>query len=182
MKELTHDLSTQSDEESDSSESDSDENEPEKKHILKPKKALRIGSRKKTTSKPSFWKDMFKNLYQSSHILKSIEGRAAKVHSFMRGLSMSHCYPFSPFSDTSSPAFDDLDASYSGASEWLFPFMLCIWLSIHLECSYLLNLNVFLLRRWNLFVMTLLFCLLYKENIFYRNSYPLSNFVETLFR
>lgn len=116
VKELTHDLSTQSDEESDSSESDSDENEPEKKHILKPKKALRIGSRKKTTSKPSFWKDMFKNLYQSSHILKSIEGRAAKVHSFMRGLSMSHCYPFSPFSDTSSPAFDDLDASYSGAN------------------------------------------------------------------
>lgn len=167
MKELAIDLSTQSDEESDSSESDSDENEAEKKHILKPKKALRISSRKKTTSRPSFWKDMFKNLYQSSHFMKSIEGRAAKVHSFMRGLSMSHCYPFSPFADPSSPAFDDLDASFSGASEWLFSFMFCKMAFNPSRVSYLLNLNVFLRRGRNLFLMTSLFFLLYKENVFY---------------
>ena len=117
--ELMQDMSLQTDEESDTSESDSEDNDSVKKNKKnkKPKEALRINSRKKTTSKPSFWKDMFKNVYQSTRLLKSIEGRAAKVHSFMRGLSMSTCYPFSPFSDASSPGFDDLDASYSGASK-----------------------------------------------------------------
>lgn len=45
-------------------------------------------------------------------------------------------------------------------------FLLCFvrWLS---RVSYLLNLNVFLRRGWNLFLMTLLFFLLYKENVFY---------------
>ncbi|XP_022328610.1 cytosolic phospholipase A2-like [Crassostrea virginica] len=117
-KELMQDLSLQSEEESDTSESDSEDNELDKKpkKNKKPKEALRINKREKTTSKKSFWKDMFKNVYQSTRLLKSIEGRAAKVHSFMRGLSMSTCYPFSPFSDASSPGFDDLDASYSGAN------------------------------------------------------------------
>lgn len=118
-------MSTQSDEDSVSSESDSEDNESRKNYKMKPKKALKI-SKNKTSSKPSFWKDMFKNVYQSTHMLKSIEGRAAKVHSFMRGLSMSTCYPFSPFTEPSSASlFDDLDASYSGASEfhhirWMF--------------------------------------------------------------
>ncbi|XP_062622371.1 cytosolic phospholipase A2-like [Saccostrea cucullata] len=124
-KELLQDLSTQSDEDSDSSESDSEDPESQKNHKTKPKKALKI-SKKKTTTTPSFWKDMFKNLYQSSRLLKSIEGRAAKVHSFMRGLSMSTCYPFSPFAEpTSSPSFDELDASFSGANPFSKIFELC---------------------------------------------------------
>ena len=125
------DLSLQSDEESDTSESDSEDYELDKKHKKKPKEALGINSRKKTTSKKSFWRDMFKNVYQSTRLLKSIEGRAAKVHSFMRGLYMSTCYPFSPFSDASSPGFDDLDASYSGASKGHNAILYCqypIWI------------------------------------------------------
>ena len=130
------DMSLQTDEESDTSESDSEDNDSVKKNKKnkKPKEALRINSRKKTTSKPSFWKDMFKNVYQSTRLLKSIEGRAAKVHSFMRGLSMSTCYPFSPFSDASSPGFDDLDASYSGASKGHNAILYCqypIWISVY---------------------------------------------------
>jgi hypothetical protein len=133
-------MSTQVDEDSDSSESDSEDTESRKGHQKKPRKALNISKKMKTSSKPSFWKDMFTNFYHSTHLLKSIEGRAAKVHSFMRGLSMSTCYPFSPFTESASTSmFDDLDASYSGASEFYreaykqFETIVCVEFTPHIQ-------------------------------------------------
>ena len=42
-----------------------------------------------------FWNSMLESVCNSW--LKTREGRAGMVHNFMRGLSLNHVYPYSPF-------------------------------------------------------------------------------------
>ncbi|KAK7094705.1 cytosolic phospholipase A2-like isoform X2 [Littorina saxatilis] len=61
----------------------------------------RCRSVKRVSTKPKkkgFWDGMVERLFDSS-IMQSIEGRAAMVHNFMRGLSLNNMYPISPFSE-----------------------------------------------------------------------------------
>ena len=105
-RELKEDLDCQSSEDSETSESEMDETKEKngKKKALKPKK-------EKPKQQLPFLKDLLGKFFSTNQLLKTIEGRAAKVHSFMRGLSMNKVYPFSPFTSINQ---DELDFSFSG--------------------------------------------------------------------
>lgn len=92
-KELLDDMGTQMDEDSDSSEEETDDKKQKDRRKNKaPKK-----ERKEDEKHQSFWKSVLGSLFDTNSWINSIEGRAAKVHSFMRGLSLYKVYPFSPF-------------------------------------------------------------------------------------
>lgn len=91
-------MGTQTDEESETSESESDtenksSNNTRRKRPIDPKK----NRKEKQVKDQSFWKNMLGTFFDANSWINSIEGRAAKVHSFMRGLSLYQVYPFSPF-------------------------------------------------------------------------------------
>ncbi|KAK3087155.1 hypothetical protein FSP39_002429 [Pinctada imbricata] len=95
-KELVQDLDCQSSEESETSESEMDDTGERKVPKKKDK-----NKKDKPRQEVPFWTDVLGKFFSKNHLLKTIEGRAAKVHSFMRGLSMNKVYPFSPFTSFS---------------------------------------------------------------------------------
>ena len=73
----------------------------------------RAPSKTEKQKKQGFWDGMLTRLFDST-IMQSIEGRAAMVHNFMRGLSLNNMYPFSPFTQMEE---DEPDSSSSSASK-----------------------------------------------------------------
>lgn len=96
-KELQKELEDQSDEESESSEGES-EPETVKPNERRARSIRRAPSKTEKQKQQTFWNGMMERLFDSS-IMQTIEGRAAMVHNFMRGLSLNNMYPFSPFSE-----------------------------------------------------------------------------------
>ncbi|XP_025112806.1 cytosolic phospholipase A2-like [Pomacea canaliculata] len=97
-KELLKEIDNQDDEDSESSEEESEA----EMEIVKPLKTRTRSIRRKPSKtehhkKQTFWNGMLTRLFDSS-FMQTIEGRAAMVHNFMRGLSLVDMYPFSPFS------------------------------------------------------------------------------------
>ncbi|ESP01691.1 hypothetical protein LOTGIDRAFT_52500, partial [Lottia gigantea] len=92
-------LMRQERDELDSETSDTEEDEVTKKDQKesKPKALARKPSKNVKVQSNSFWSGMVEKLFDST-ILQTIEGRAAMVHNFMRGLSMSSMFSYSPFS------------------------------------------------------------------------------------
>ncbi|WAR30357.1 PA24A-like protein [Mya arenaria] len=70
-----------------------------------------LGSNASTTSngskKRGFFTSMFGSILEKYPLLKTIDGRAATVHNFMRGLSLYKAYPFSPFTSLDGKRKDD---------------------------------------------------------------------------
>jgi len=95
-------MSCQSDESSDTSDSEGDGYEPTKRHSLNnnnnnPVKHKRSGSNASNGSNKGIFASVLGSLLENHPLLKTIDGRAATVHNFMRGLSLYKAYPFSPF-------------------------------------------------------------------------------------
>ena len=112
-KELLDDMGTQTDEESETSESESDtentsSNNTRRKKPTDPKK----NRKEKQVKDQSFWKNMLGTFFDANSWINSIEGRAAKVHSFMRGLSLYKVYPFSPFTSINEEHADQFDGIF----------------------------------------------------------------------
>ena len=106
-------MGTQTDEESETSESESDNDDKRKKNRKdKPNRRVKKVNEEKDNS---FWKGMLGSLFDASSWINSIEGRAAKVHSFMRGLSFK---PFSPFTSINEESAGKFCAIFS-----IIPFM-----------------------------------------------------------
>ena len=91
-------MSNQEDESSDTS-SDS-----ESETIQNPKLKQKNKSEDKNgkNRRGSFWTSILGSFFDKYPMLKSIDGRAATVHNFMRGLSLYKAYPFSPFTSVDS--------------------------------------------------------------------------------
>ena len=88
-------MSNQEDESSDTSDSESDNNN---QNTPKTQRKLSTPAIKiKNKRRDSFWTSMLGSFFDKYPMLKSIDGRAATVHNFMRGLSLYKAYPFSPF-------------------------------------------------------------------------------------
>ncbi|XP_052790601.1 cytosolic phospholipase A2-like isoform X1 [Mya arenaria] len=108
-RELTEEMSSQDDESSDTSDSESDGDK--ENSTKKPKSFERKGSNASTTSngskKRGFFTSMFGSILEKYPLLKTIDGRAATVHNFMRGLSLYKAYPFSPFTSLDGKRKDD---------------------------------------------------------------------------
>ncbi|XP_060074734.1 cytosolic phospholipase A2-like [Ylistrum balloti] len=129
-RELLQELDTQTDEESESSETEAEEEERKRKQIQQKGRrkssvtsvnsrrgsTASINSMKDTDSNKGFIRSMFGKVLDSTgnYLLGSIEGRAAKVHSFMRGLSLYKVYPFSPFTsiDEGAEGMDQFDGIF----------------------------------------------------------------------
>ena len=109
-------MDNQSDEDSESS---GDENEANDVVVTDtPRRARslrRAPSKTEKQKKQGFWDGMLTRLFDST-IMQSIEGRAAMVHNFMRGLSLNDMYPFSPFTEMDEDETDSSSASKNG--EW----------------------------------------------------------------
>jgi len=94
-------MSLQDDESSDTSDSEMDESGVTNGTKKKQKQRERTGSNVSTGSnkskKKGFFASMFGSFLENYPLLKTIDGRAATVHNFMRGLSLYKAYPFSPF-------------------------------------------------------------------------------------
>ncbi|XP_071097196.1 cytosolic phospholipase A2-like [Haliotis cracherodii] len=115
-KELQQDIDDQSDEDSDTSDPEAEMDPPAKSNTKTNKKPLRKPSLRKTKSgeksQKSFWSGMLESLFDSA-LFQSIEGRAAMVHNFMRGLSLSNVYPYSPFdASTAEHSKDQFDGIF----------------------------------------------------------------------
>lgn len=109
-RELSEDMSCQDDESSDTSDNES---EPDTNDLAKRRNSGRNGTYDNNNSKPpghkrngssssngsnkGIFASVLGSLIESHPLLKSIDGRAATVHNFMRGLSLYKAYPFSPF-------------------------------------------------------------------------------------
>ncbi|KAK6195024.1 hypothetical protein SNE40_000542 [Patella caerulea] len=115
-KELQAEMNSQQEEDSEASEteeSDTENNKPKRKSI-KAKPCTSTNGDCKDGKSKTFWSGMLEKLFDST-ILQSIEGRAAMVHNFMRGLSMSSMYSYSPFSQQQS--VDDTSDTFDGIFE-----------------------------------------------------------------
>lgn len=88
-------MGNQTDGDSESSESEDDTDD--KKQNDKRKNKTTKKENKPDMKDHSFWKSVLGTVFDANSWINSIEGRAAKVHSFMRGLSLYKVYPFSPF-------------------------------------------------------------------------------------
>lgn len=111
-RELSEEMSSQTDESSDT-ESDSDSNN--KTPVYSRQKSNHKNGKKddKNNRRGSWWTSIFASFFDKYPVLKSIDGRAASVHNFMRGLSLYKAYPFSPFTsiDSQRKLEDKLEAS-----------------------------------------------------------------------
>ena len=96
-RELSEEMSNQEDESSDSSDSESDTNESTPKTQRKINTSANKNGKNGKTRRESIWTTMLGSFFDKYPMLKSIDGRAATVHNFMRGLSLYKAYPFSPF-------------------------------------------------------------------------------------
>lgn len=108
-RELSEDLSCQSDESSDTSDNESESDTHE--HMKRRSSSQNInnnnnnskpghkrnGSNASNGSNKGIFASVLGSLLENHPLLKSIDGRAATVHNFMRGLSLYKAYPFSPF-------------------------------------------------------------------------------------
>lgn len=110
-KELLDDIGTQTDEESETSESESDA-ENHKSTNRRRRKRPDGKDNAQNEKDQSFWKSMLGSLFSATSWINSIEGRAAKVHSFMRGLSLYKVYPFSPFTSINEDCADQFDGIF----------------------------------------------------------------------
>ncbi|KAH3799288.1 hypothetical protein DPMN_152894 [Dreissena polymorpha] len=114
-RELSEEMSCQSDESSDASDNESESEGTSKK----PKPVNNNGHPDSATSNGSqtkskgWFSSMFSSMLENSPLLKSIDGRAASVHNFMRGLSLYKAYPFSPFTSLDGKKNEDKLAASS---------------------------------------------------------------------
>ena len=102
-------MSCQSDESSDASDNESESEGTSKKPKPVNNNGLRdsaTSNRSQTKSKGLF-SSMFGSMLENHPLLKSIDGRAASVHNFMRGLSLYKAYPFSPFTSLDGKRNED---------------------------------------------------------------------------
>ncbi|XP_063423775.1 cytosolic phospholipase A2-like [Mytilus trossulus] len=113
-KELLDDMGNQTDDDSESSESEDDTDD--KKQNDKRKNKTIKKENKPDKKDHSFWKSVLGTVFDANSWINSIEGRAAKVHSFMRGLSLYKVYPFSPFTSINEETADQFDGIFE-----LFP-------------------------------------------------------------
>lgn len=108
-RELTEELSLQDDESSESSETESDSsverNNSQKK--ITTNGTSKNGESKGKSHKSSLLKGFLEYMFGNHPIMKSIDGRAATVHNFMRGLSLYKAYPFSPFTSLDDKRHDE---------------------------------------------------------------------------
>ena len=101
-RELSEEMSSQTDESSDT-ESDSDTNNKTPVNYTRQKSNNKIGKTdNQKNRRGSWWTSIFASFFDKYPVLKSIDGRAASVHNFMRGLSLYKAYPFSPFTSIDS--------------------------------------------------------------------------------
>ncbi|KAK3600351.1 hypothetical protein CHS0354_015948 [Potamilus streckersoni] len=102
-QELVRELSMQENEDSDTSDTETeseDERPSSRSSSLKSSgSSVSISDVAPVNNKrrSSFWTSMLSSLFETSPLMSTIDGRAAMVHNFMRGLSMHTAYPFSPF-------------------------------------------------------------------------------------
>jgi hypothetical protein len=118
-------MSLQESESSDTSDSEGDENNKNaqnannKTNSQNGKYLPKNGKTKNGTKdkkRDSIFTSFLGSLFDTHPFLKSIDGRAATVHNFMRGLSLYKAYPFSPFTsidDRSRNDQDKLQGNYS---------------------------------------------------------------------
>ena len=112
-RELSEEMSSQTDESSDT-ESDSDSNSNNKVTVYSRQKSNnKNGKTDDKHRRGSWWTSILGSFFDKYPVLKSIDGRAASVHNFMRGLSLYKAYPFSPFTsiDSQRKAEDKLEGT-----------------------------------------------------------------------
>ena len=100
-RELSEEMSSQTDESSDT-ESDSDSNDKAPVYSRQKSNHKNGKTDNKNNRRGSWWTSIFASFFDKYPVLKSIDGRAASVHNFMRGLSLYKAYPFSPFTSIDS--------------------------------------------------------------------------------
>ncbi|XP_045199096.2 cytosolic phospholipase A2-like isoform X2 [Mercenaria mercenaria] len=117
-RELSEEMSLQDSESSDTSDSEGDENnknssnEKNKKNSQNGTYPPKNGKKKNGTKekkRDSIFTSFLGSLFDTHPFLKSIDGRAATVHNFMRGLSLYKAYPFSPFTSIDDRSRNDQD-------------------------------------------------------------------------
>lgn len=91
-----------SNQDSESSDTESDDSETGREKTNNRRNKRLQNENGSTEKKESIFTSFLSSLFEAHPFLKSIDGRAATVHNFMRGLSLYKAYPFSPFT-----SFDD---------------------------------------------------------------------------
>lgn len=111
-------MSLQDSESSDTSDSEGEHSQPNannkkntKNGTFQPKNGTSVKMKNGATQKKrdSIFTTFLGSLFETHPFLKSIDGRAATVHNFMRGLSLYKAYPFSPFTSIDDRSRDDFD-------------------------------------------------------------------------
>ena len=128
-------MSFQDDESSDASDSEADDtldtnsNNKENNKVQNGKQSYKNGTNGKNDQNKDNVKEerrsslisMWFGSYLANHpLLKSIDGRAASVHNFMRGLSLYKAYPFSPFTSIEDQKL--MEDRLTGSDKYVEPF------------------------------------------------------------
>ena len=121
-------MSLQDSESSDTSDSEGDENDKNSQNNKTNSQNGKYPSKNKTKNgtkekkRDSIFTSFLGSLFDTHPFLKSIDGRAATVHNFMRGLSLYKAYPFSPFTSIDDRSRNDQDKlqGMSSLVDWKF--------------------------------------------------------------
>ncbi|KAL4218780.1 Cytosolic phospholipase A2 [Mactra antiquata] len=113
-RELTEEMSSQDSDESSDTENDDSDNNTDSSTNNKVNKKLEHKNRS-SERRESIFTSFLGSLFETHPFLKSIDGRAATVHNFMRGLSLYKAYPFSPFTSLDDRSRDMEDKLYASS-------------------------------------------------------------------